>query len=305
MVLRGVVWLVGVVLAADPPSGCPSSLWKTACSATATCESLALAGLTCSSVALIENCKDVCAQPCCITTTTTTRTSTRTSVTHTETTVTVTSTETHTSISRTTTGTMTMTTTTTATTVTTATQTYTESTVTHTHTDTTMTSTATETEVMTTAVGAATKVTVTMAVKVEENAERYIEDSRVKQAYADLMQEITGLDAKMIDVDMTPGEESEIAVTYLLTVPWEDHGNGMVPVVSSESLMSKLRLAEQDLAGLNEKLDQKMEAAGVTDFSQEVQKVDDDLITAINGALRCSLPMVTSFVLYFSGQLPS
>lgn len=228
-------------------------------------------------------------------------------MTHTETTVTITRTETQTSISRTTTGTTTMTTTTTATT---ATQTYTESTVTHTHTDTTMTSTATETmtEVMTTAVGAATKITVTMAVKVEENAEEYIEDSGVKQAYTDLMQEITGLDAKMIDVDMTPAaEESEITVTYLLTIPWEDQGNGMEEVISSDSVMSKLRLAEQDLAGLNEKLDQKMEAVGVTDFSQEVQKVDDDHTTAINGALRFSLgPVVTSLVLYlFSGpQLP-
>lgn len=143
-----------------------------------------------------------------------------------------------------------------------------------------------------------------MTVRVEENAEEYIEDSRVKQAYLDLMQEITDIDAKMIDVDMTPGaEESEITVTYLLTVPWEDHGNGMAPVVSSDSLTSKLRLAEQDLPGLNEKLNQKMEAAG-TDFSQEVQKVEDDQTTAINGALRFSLQVVTSLVLYLFSGLP-
>ena len=79
-----------MVVAVEPPEGCPSDLWTFACSGGATCETLAVAGLTCSSVAVIDNCKDVCAEPCCITTTSTTRTSTLTTVTHTETTYTTT-----------------------------------------------------------------------------------------------------------------------------------------------------------------------------------------------------------------------
>jgi len=162
--------------------------------------------------------------------------------------------------------------------------------------------TITETEPVatTSAQGAAAKVTVRMAVKVEkveENAkgyEGYMEDPRVKQAYLDLMTEVTGLDAEMIDVEMAPtAQEGEITVTYLLTIPYEDKGNGLEPVVSIDSLQSKLH--QLNMAGLNEMLDQKMDAAGVTDFSQEVQRVDDDQTTAVDRALR--LGMLTSVVL--------
>ena len=290
MMPRRAAWLIlGVmVVAVEPPEGCPANMWTSSCSGGATCESLAIAGLTCSSVAVIDNCKDVCAEPCCITTTSTTFTSTMTTVTHTETTFTITETETHTTS---TTGTTSHTDTMTTTTVTTATQTYTGSTVTHTHTNTvTMT---TEPESTSSVEGAAAKVTVTMAVKVEENAEGYMEDSRVQKAYKDLMVEITGLDAEMIDVQMAPdpAEEGEITVTYLLTVPYEDKGNGLEPVVSITSLQSKL--AQLNMAGLNEMLDQKMEAAGVTNFGQEVQRVDDDQTTAVDGVMRLGLSMLT------------
>lgn len=129
--------------------------------------------------------------------------------------------------------------------------------------------------------------------EVEENAEGYegyMKDPRVEQAYLDLMTEVTGLDAEMIDVEMAPtAEEGEITVTYLLTIPYEDKE----PVVSIDSLQSKLD--QLNMAGLNEMLDQKMDAAGVTHFSQEVQRVDDDQTTAVNGALR--LGMLTSVVL--------
>lgn len=299
MVPRAVWLLIGLVVAVEPPDGCPSNLWSSPCSNQATCESLAVAGLTCSSVAVIESCKDQCAEPCCITTTSTTKTSTMTSATHTETTYTSTETETHTTTS----GTSTQTYTSITTTATTVTETVTGSTVTHTQTTlTTSMTTITETEPVatTSAQGAAAKVTVRMAVKVEkveENAkgyEGYMEDPRVKQAYLDLMTEVTGLDAEMIDVEMAPtAQEGEITVTYLLTIPYEDKGNGLEPVVSIDSLQSKLH--QLNMAGLNEMLDQKMDAAGVTDFSQEVQRVDDDQTTAVDRALR--LGMLTSVVL--------
>ena len=80
------------------PYWCPPNTWKSVCKYQATCESLAMAGLTCEGVALIDGCNDACAAPCCLTTSTTTRTSTvtDTTVTVTETTFTETHTETST-----------------------------------------------------------------------------------------------------------------------------------------------------------------------------------------------------------------
>ena len=186
MVPCGAAWLlIGLVIAVEPPEGCPSNIWSSPCSGSATCETMALAGLTCSSVAAIDGCQDKCAEPCCITTTSTTKTSTMTSVTHTETTYTSTETETHTTTS----GTSTQTDTSITTSATTVTETVTGSTVTHTQTTlTTSMTTITETEPLatTSAQGAAAKITVRMAVKVEkveENAEGYegyMEDPRVK-----------------------------------------------------------------------------------------------------------------------------
>lgn len=300
--LRCAAWpliVAMMVVAVEPPEGCPSDLWTFACSGGATCETLAVAGLTCSSVAVIDNCKDVCAEPCCITTTSTTRTSTLTTVTHTETTYTTTETETHTS-----TGTSTQTDTTTTITKTTVTNTYTGSTLTTSQTDTvtasmtsTMTPIATTREMdATTWGGPAAKITVTMAVRVDENAEGYIQDPKVKEAYKELMVEVTGLDAGLIYVEMDPVEGDEISVIYVVTIPYEETENGPEPIIPVSTVQQKL--AQLNMESMNKMLDEKMEAAGVS-YGQEVQKVDDDQTTAVNGASS----KVASVVMYLAGTL--
>eukprot|EP00434_Breviolum_minutum_P025922 symbB.v1.2.022917.t1/scaffold2055.1/size90941/3 len=300
--LRCAAWpliVAMMVVAVEPPEGCPSDLWTFACSGGATCETLAVAGLTCSSVAVIDNCKDVCAEPCCITTTSTTRTSTLTTVTHTETTYTTTETETHTS-----TGTSTQTDTTTTITKTTVTNTYTGSTLTTSQTDTvtasmtsTMTPIATTREMdATTWGGPAAKITVTMAVRVDENAEGYIQDPKVKEAYKELMVEVTGLDAGLIYVEMAPVEGDEISVIYVVTIPYEETENGPEPIIPVSTVQQKL--AQLNMESMNKMLDEKMEAAGVS-YGQEVQKVDDDQTTAVNGASS----KVASVVMYLAGTL--
>ena len=71
-----------------------------------------------------------------------------------------------------------------------------------------------------------------------------MEDARVLAAYKALMVEITELDASMISVSMTypqpAQEEGELTVRYTITIPYEDHGEGLQPTVPIGSVQSKL-----------------------------------------------------------------
>ena len=143
----------------------------------------------------------------------------------------------------------------------------------------------TTTELVETTQGAAAKITVTMGVKVPRNAQDYVEDSRVTGAYKELMEHVTGLDPDMIEVELKHEKASmdgNLTVTYVLTIPYEDQGDGLMPVVPVKSVEDKL--AQLDLKTLNEMLDKEIdEATASGEYAQEIEGVQEDQTSLISG----------------------
>lgn len=166
----------------------------------------------------------------------------------------------------------------------------------------TETSTQTTTEVPTTTQGAAAKITVTMSVTVPSNeAQSYVQDSRVSKAYKKVMEKVTGLSSDMVDVELEhsqPTKDGNLTVTYTLTIPYEDQGNGLVAAVPLKDVQDKL--AGLDLESLNAMLDEQVAAAtGSGKYTQEVERLREDQTSVVNGAV-IHFSFATSMLVYFA-----
>ncbi|CAE6912162.1 unnamed protein product, partial [Symbiodinium sp. CCMP2456] len=283
------------------PYWCPPNTWKSVCKYQATCESLAMAGLTCEGVALIDGCNEACAAPCCLTTSTTTRTSTvtDTTVTVTETTITETHTETST---------------------TTASVSQTSTSISVTSSATTVTITVPLTE------GPAALMRLAMRVMLmnpndawtgtelgdclrdsgmtslycsllKEDFTAYMDDSRVKKAYVDVMANITGVPEKQVDLDMMAQELGNLTVIFTLTIPYVENGTSMVPSVPIGPMQAKLMA--MTIPGFNTMIKAAVnKAAGEGTYDQQVLSVSEASGSGgndVSGA--CSVGTVVMWVL--------
>ncbi|CAE7252822.1 xpot [Symbiodinium microadriaticum] len=268
------------------PYWCPPNTWKSVCKYQATCESLAMAGLTCEGVALIDGCNEACAAPCCLTTSTTTRTSTVT-----DTTVTVTETtftETHTETSTTTAS---------------VSQTSTSVSVTSSATTVTITvplteaPTTTEPPPTTTTQGPAALMRLAMRVMLmnPNDFTAYIDDSRVKKAYVNVMANITGVPENQVDLDMMAQELGNLTVIFTLTIPYVDNGTAIVPSVPIGPMQAKLMA--MTIPGFNTMIKAAVnQAAGEGTYDQQVLSVSEASGgTDVSGA--CSVGTVVMWVL--------
>jgi len=283
-----------LVGAMEKPDDCPESHWTSLCAGAASCQSLAEAGLTCSAVSMVSGCDVACASPCCITTTTTTQTAT--SVTETTTMSTVTATETSVTVTNTAT---TVTHTETATTAThTETTSMTATMTTATATD-TSTGTVTTTETVTTTQGPAALVTLVLQVETTNiSAATYVKDARVYAAWRSVMIDLTELESKQVDIEMTPGVLGNLTVTYVLTIPYNsEDGNLALDTVTA-------KLKEVTAESFNEKLDTKMdEVVGAGIYAQEVVSMKETDTNAVNDAVSRHLSILLTLGLCLLGRL--
>eukprot|EP00439_Symbiodinium_sp_Y106_P050578 s1980_g6.t1 len=295
LVFAQLTLLVGAM---EKPDDCPESHWTSLCAGAASCKSLAEAGLTCSAVSMVSGCDVACASPCCITTTTTTQTAT--SVTETTTMSTVTATETSVTVTNTAT---TVTHTETATTAThTETTSMTATMTTATATD-TSTVTVTTTKTVTTTQGPAALVTLVLQVETTNiSAATYVEDDRVYDAWRSVMVDLTELESKQVDVEMTPGVLGNLTVTYVLTIPYNNEDGTLTPSVNLDTV--KAKLMEVNANSFNEMLDAKMdEVAGAGKYVQEVVSMKETDTNAVNDAVSRHLSILLTLGLCLLGRL--
>mmetsp|Transcript_33573 Transcript_33573/g.62907 ORF Transcript_33573/g.62907 Transcript_33573/m.62907 type:complete len:318 (-) Transcript_33573:160-1113(-) len=258
----------------DKPAECPMYQWHTECRYQATCESLAVAGLTCAGVADVEGCEQVCASPCCITTSTTTGTATSTGTTVTAT-HTMTDTATSTSITSTATHTTTLTdteTTDTETSVTTVTDTVTSSSSAGSAVSTTTTGTPGPTTTTEQGPAALMRVTMRVAVQDPDDYMDYFTDPKVAKAYVRVMMNITGARSDQIDLEMDAKQLGNITIVYTITIPYMDNGTMLVPSMPLSSMQASL--AAVDMDSLSSMINEAMDAeTGPGIYKQQVLSV--------------------------------
>eukprot|EP00437_Effrenium_voratum_P019718 CAMPEP_0181455210 /NCGR_PEP_ID=MMETSP1110-20121109/30641_1 /TAXON_ID=174948 /ORGANISM="Symbiodinium sp., Strain CCMP421" /LENGTH=212 /DNA_ID=CAMNT_0023579589 /DNA_START=502 /DNA_END=1141 /DNA_ORIENTATION=+ len=149
----------------------------------------------------------------------------------------------------------------------------------------------------TTTQGPAAVIKMVLDVTVTGNSQDYLVDSRVEQAYKDVMVDITELDPSMIDVDLAADQGDNITVTYAITMPYEDNGDGLVPTVPLDSVEAKL--AAVSAASFNEMLDAKITAAtGEGTYGQEIIKLEEKDPTNVVSGVTSAFSLARILVLY-------
>eukprot|EP00435_Cladocopium_sp_Y103_P060792 s281_g22.t1 len=292
--------------AVTKPDGCPDERWTGNCAGTATCESLAIAGLICGDqdggVGIIPGCNTACAEPCCITTTTTTQTTTsQTATTYTATftstattaTATLTATLTRTSQTATVTGSTTHTATVTATTTVTGTTTVTVTTVTMTTVaETTAGTTAAVETTAASSEGPFRRLVVRIKVTGVKDETRYVTDSRVSTAYREAMEEVTGLGKEKVDLQMVVTAPGNLTVSYILNVPEADAASSMEKVTQS--------LMKETASSFNVLLQEHIDAlVGHGHYTQQVVSMESEEDGA-TGVSATDLPRASIWIAAFT-----
>ncbi|CAK9013012.1 Exportin-T (Exportin(tRNA)) (tRNA exportin) [Durusdinium trenchii] len=306
------------------PEGCAYDRWTDPCRGGASCQTLAEAGLTCSGIMDIDGCDTACSYPCCVATTTLTHTET---MTHTTATATATHTETVTTATITATLTDTATATSTETVVETTAVVATTETVVATTTEeptssstTTAASTAASTttsehhehhvvtnstteEVETTAgpstrgPAAVMKLTMRVEVRDTEDYREYFEDPLIRQAYINVMSEVSTVPKEQLQVEMSSEELGYIMVTYIMTIPYSD-GEPSLPMAEIQEKLSSI-----DMPTFNELLDKEIsEVAGEGKYQQKVVSVNVADVP-VNAAFQHHVPkaVLSAFAVLLAG----
>eukprot|EP00913_Durusdinium_trenchii_P019244 g18086.t1 len=280
------------------PEGCAYDRWTDPCRGGASCQTLAEAGLTCSGIMDIDGCDTACSYPCCVATTTLTHTET---MTHTTATATATHTETVTTATITATLTDTATATSTETVVETTAVVATTETVHHEHH--VVTNSTTE-EVETTAgpstrgPAAVMKLTMRVEVRDMEDYREYFEDPLIRQAYINVMSEVSTVPKEQLQVEMSSEELGYIMVTYIMTIPYSD-GEPSLPMAEIQEKLSSI-----DMPTFNELLDKEIsEVAGEGKYQQKVVSVNVADVP-VNAAFQHHVPkaVLSAFAVLLAGR---